>query len=269
MADKPTRQTPTRRAPAGQTPTRQDGRGTPRRPSAGDDSEVLYGIHTVEAALQNPKRRILRLLATGNAARRLAPVLDGAGIESEIVTPRDLDRLAGAGAVHQGAVIEARPLAELRLDQIPRARTVLVLDQVTDPHNVGAIMRTAAAFAAAALVTTARHSPQASAVVAKAASGAVEWVPVVKVTNLARALDELKSYGFTILGLDSQAPLPIEQVQGREPYALVLGAEGKGLRRLTRETCDHLVRLDLPGPIRSLNVSNAAALALYALHARR
>jgi 23S rRNA (guanosine2251-2'-O)-methyltransferase len=269
MADKPTRQTPTRRAPAGQTPTRQDGRGTPRRPSAGDDSEVLYGIHTVEAALQNPKRRILRLLATGNAARRLAPVLDGAGIESEIVTPRDLDRLVGAGAVHQGAVIEARPLAELRLDQIPRARTVLVLDQVTDPHNVGAIMRTAAAFAAAALVTTARHSPQASAVVAKAASGAVEWVPVVKVTNLARALDELKSYGFTILGLDSQAPLPIEQVQGREPYALVLGAEGKGLRRLTRETCDHLVRLDLPGRIRSLNVSNAAALALYALHARR
>jgi 23S rRNA (guanosine2251-2'-O)-methyltransferase len=269
MADKPTRQTPTRRAPAGQTPTRQDGRGTPRRPSAGDDSEVLYGIHTVEAALQNPKRRILRLLATGNAARRLAPVLDGAGIESEIVTPRDLDRLVGAGAVHQGAVIEARPLAELRLDQIPRARTVLVLDQVTDPHNVGAIMRTAAAFAAAALVTTARHSPQASAVVAKAASGAVEWVPIVKVTNLARALDELKSYGFTILGLDSQAPLPIEQVQGREPYALVLGAEGKGLRRLTRETCDHLVRLDLPGRIRSLNVSNAAALALYALHARR
>jgi 23S rRNA (guanosine2251-2'-O)-methyltransferase len=269
MADKPTRQTPTRRAPAGQAPTRQDGRGTPRRPSAGDDSEVLYGIHTVEAALQNPKRRILRLLATGNAARRLAPVLDGAGIESEIVTPRDLDRLVGAGAVHQGAVIEARPLAELRLDQIPRARTVLVLDQVTDPHNVGAIMRTAAAFAAAALVTTARHSPQASAVVAKAASGAVEWVPIVKVTNLARALDELKSYGFTILGLDSQAPLPIEQVQGREPYALVLGAEGKGLRRLTRETCDHLVRLDLPGRIRSLNVSNAAALALYALHARR
>ncbi|HUF46006.1 MAG TPA: 23S rRNA (guanosine(2251)-2'-O)-methyltransferase RlmB, partial [Aestuariivirgaceae bacterium] len=240
-----------------------------RRPGAGDDSEVLYGIHTVEAALQNPKRRILRLLATGNAARRLAPVLDGAGIESEIVTPRDLDRLAGAGAVHQGVVIEARPLAALRLDQIPRARTVLVLDQVTDPHNVGAIMRTAAAFAAAALVTTARHSPQASAVVAKAASGAVEWVPIVKVTNLARALDELKSYGFTILGLDSQAPLPIEQVQGREPYALVLGAEGKGLRRLTRETCDHLVRLDLPGRIRSLNVSNAAALALYALHARR
>jgi 23S rRNA (guanosine2251-2'-O)-methyltransferase len=269
MADKPTRQTPTRRAPAGQAPTRQDGRGTSRRPGAGDDSEVLYGIHTVEAALQNPKRRILRLLATGNAARRLAPVLDCVGIESEIVTPRDLDRLVGAGAVHQGAVIEARPLAELRLDQIPRARTVLVLDQVTDPHNVGAIMRTAAAFAAAALVTTARHSPQASAVVAKAASGAVEWVPVVKVTNLARALDELKSYGFTILGLDSQAPLPIEQVQGREPYALVLGAEGKGLRRLTRETCHHLVRLDLPGPIRSLNVSNAAALALYALHARR
>lgn len=240
----------------------------PAGPLARGDSERLYGNHTVEAALRNPERRILRLLATANAARRLAPVLATVGIEPEIVSPRTLDALTDPDAVHQGVLAEARPLPELRLDQIDRRATVLVLDQVTDPHNVGAIMRSAAAFAAAAVVTTARHSPQASSVVAKAASGAIEWVPFVKVTNLARALEELKSYGFTILGLDSEATLPIERAPAPKPVALVLGAEGKGLRRLTRELCDHLVRLDLPGPIKSLNVSNAAALALYALNRR-
>ncbi len=234
-------------------------------PHAIEGSESLYGIHTVEAALHNPKRRILRVLATANAAHRLAPALAAAAVEPEIVNPRDLDRMAGEGAVHQGVLIEAMPIEPILLDQIPRDATVVVLDQVTDPHNVGAIMRSAAAFAAGALVTTARHSPEASAVLAKAASGAVEWVPFVKVTNLARALEELKGYGFTVLGLDGDAPLPIDRVQGLEPVALVLGAEGKGLRRLTREKCDHLVRLDLPGPIKTLNVSNAAALALYAL----
>jgi 23S rRNA (guanosine2251-2'-O)-methyltransferase len=267
MADKPTREGP-RHGP------RQALRGPPRGPpatpdGAAPDSEILYGIHTVEAALQNPQRRILRLLATENAARRLAPALAAAAVEPEIVKPRDLDRMAGADAVHQGMLVEAKPLAPVQLHEIPRHGTVLVLDQVTDPHNVGAIMRSAAAFGAAALVTTARHSPQNSAVLAKAASGAVEWVAFVKVTNLARALDELKGYGFTVLGLDSQAPLPIEQAQVREPVALVLGAEGKGLRRLTREICDHLVRLDLPGPIKSLNVSNAAVLGLYTLFARQ
>ena len=247
------------------------GRPTGRRPpglTGAGDSDILYGLHTVEAALQNPERRILRLLATGNASRRLAPLLASAGIEPEIVAPRDLDRMADAGAVHQGVVMVARPLVPLRLDQVSRDAVILLLDQVTDPHNVGAIMRSAAAFAAGALVTTARHSPQASSVLAKAASGAVEWVPFVKVTNLARAIEELKDYGFSVLGLDSEAALPIEQAELRGPVALVLGAEGKGLRRLTRETCDHLVRHDLPGPIKSLNVSNAAALALYALQAR-
>jgi 23S rRNA (guanosine2251-2'-O)-methyltransferase len=237
----------------------------PPGPARAGESETLYGLHTVEAALQNPRRRILRLLATANAARRLAPVLASAGIEPEIVAPRDLDRLADPGAVHQGVLVEARPLPDLRLDQVGRQATIVVLDQVTDPHNVGAILRSAAAFSAAALVTTARHSPQASSVLAKAASGAVEWVPFVKVTNLARALDELKGYGFTVLGLDSEAALTIEQARPRPPVAVVLGAEGEGLRRLTREKCEHLVRLDLPGPIKSLNVSNAAALALYAL----
>jgi 23S rRNA (guanosine2251-2'-O)-methyltransferase len=266
MAHKPPRQGPRQRP-------RQAQHGPPRGPAAAPEGkilgEILYGIHTVEAALHNPQRRILRLLATENAARRLAPALAVAAVEPEIVKPRDLDRMAGADAVHQGILIEARPLDPVQLDEIPRRGTVLVLDQVTDPHNVGAIMRSAAAFGAAALVTTARHSPQNSAVLAKAASGAVEWVAFVKVTNLARALEELKGYGFTVLGLDSQAAMSIEQARVREPVALVLGAEGKGLRRLTRETCDHLVRLDLPGPIKSLNVSNAAVLGLYALAARQ
>ena len=246
-------------------PNRRSGIDRRPRPGAAHENDILYGIHAVEAALRNPKRRILRLLATGNAARRLAPALAVAGIEPEIVAPRDLDRVAEAGAVHQGVLLEALPLDPVRLDQVSRNATILLLDQVTDPQNVGAIMRSAAAFAAGALVTTARHSPQGSSVLAKAASGGLEWVPFVAVTNLARAIEELKDYGFTVVGLDSEAATPIDRAELRGPVALVLGAEGRGLRRLTRAKCDHLVRLDLPGPIKSLNVSNAAALALYAL----
>jgi len=140
---------------------------------------------------------------------------------------------------------------------------VLVLDQITDPHNVGAILRTAAAFAVTAIVTTARHSPDATGVLAKSASGALELVPIVIVQNLARALTGLKERGFLTVGLDSSAPDDLAALELRAPLALVLGAEGKGLRQLTGETCDRLARLDLPGAIKSLNVSNATALALY------
>ncbi len=153
-----------------------------------------------------------------------------------------------------------------RLDQIPRQGVVVFLDQVTDPHNVGAIMRSCAAFGVTALVATARHSPEASGVLLKSASGAYEHVPFAKVTNLARAMEELRSYGFLLLGLDSEAEADIGDVSLSLPLALVLGAEGKGLRQLTRQTCDRVARLDMPGEIKSLNVSNAAAIALYALH---
>jgi 23S rRNA (guanosine2251-2'-O)-methyltransferase len=227
--------------------------------------EILYGLHTAGEALKNPRRKFIRLHATKNAASRLANEIAGAGLAPIESLPRALDRMTGPDAVHQGIVLEARPLKQPRLDQIPRAGIVVLLDQVTDPHNVGAIMRSCAAFAVTALVATARHSPEGSGVLFKAASGAYEHVPFVKVTNLARAMEELRGYGFRLIGLDSAAHTTIEAIDRTPPLALVLGAEGRGLRQLTRETCEAVARLDLPGAIRSLNVSVAAAVALHAL----
>jgi len=223
----------------------------------------IYGFHPVVEALKNPRRKLIRLLATKNAGDRIT-----SKIKPEIILPKILDHLVGGDAVHQGLVLDARPLDQPRLDQVERKGLILLLDQVTDPHNVGAIMRSAAAFGVTALVTTARHSAEASGVLFKAASGAYEHVPYVKVTNLARAIAELKEYGFYIIGLDSEAQIPIEAVAVAPPVALVVGAEGKGLRQLTQKSCDALARIDMPGAIKSLNVSNAAAVALYALGRR-
>ena len=180
-----------------------------------------------------------------------------------MVRPDVIDARLGPDAVHQGLLAEADPLqappaAELEPDGI-----VLVLDQITDPHNVGAIMRSAAAFAARAIITTARHSPEATGALAKAASGALELVPLVTVQNLARGMEDLRGRGFMLVGLDSSGERDLADLPLRAPLALVLGAEGKGLRQLTRATCDALARIDLPGEIKSLNVSNAAVLALY------
>jgi 23S rRNA (guanosine2251-2'-O)-methyltransferase len=175
-----------------------------------------------------------------------------------------LDRLVEPDAVHQGAIIEAEPLAPVRLTDLGEASLLLVLDQVTDPHNVGAIMRSAVAFGASAIVTTNRHSPAESGVLAKAASGALELIAHIEVRNLAEALETLRQQGFMTLGLDSEGPDMLENSFEGARIALVLGAEGKGLRQKTRQTVDRLARLDLPGPIRSLNVSNATAVALYA-----
>jgi len=235
----------------------------------GEGPVILYGWHTVTAALANPARRIRRLLATENAARRLADESMSSRVTPEIVRPDAIARLLSADAVHQGLLAEADPLPAPTIEELTPTGIVLVLDQITDPHNVGAILRTAAAFAVAAVVTTARHSPEATGALAKAASGALELVPIILVQNLARALAELKERGFMLVGLDSDAEPDLASLPLRFPLALVLGAEGKGLRQLTKDTCDQLARLALPGEIKSLNVSNATALALYVATAQR
>jgi 23S rRNA (guanosine2251-2'-O)-methyltransferase len=228
-----------------------------------DGPAVLYGWHTVAMALQNPRRRFRKLLLTENAARRLAEEEIPTRIAPEIVRPNEIDRMLTPDAVHQGLLAEADPLPAPDIETLAMEGMVLVLDQITDPHNVGAILRSAAAFAVKAIVTTARHSPEATGVLAKAASGALELVPLVTVQNLARALTRLNERGFMTAGLDSAGTENLSAMALTAPLALVLGAEGKGLRQLTRETCRVVARLDMPGEIRSLNVSNAAVLALY------
>jgi 23S rRNA (guanosine2251-2'-O)-methyltransferase len=227
------------------------------------DAAVLYGWHTVKAALENPQRRFHRLLATENAARRLTEDRVTFPIAPTLVRPEDIAAVAGATAVHQGLYAEADPLAPPELEDVATSGIVVVLDQITDPHNFGAILRSAAAFAVTGVVTTERHSPQASGVLAKAASGALEYVPIVTVVNLARALDELRELNTFLVGLDSGGDADLAAMPLSAPLALVIGAEGKGLRHLTRVRCDAIARLALPGRITSLNVSNATALALY------
>jgi 23S rRNA (guanosine2251-2'-O)-methyltransferase len=224
---------------------------------------VLYGWHSVKAALENPRRKFRRLLATENAARRLAEDGETLPLKPEIVGPEAIAALAGAEAVHQGLYAEADPLPSPDLEEVAGSGIILVLDQITDPHNVGAILRSAAAFAVTAVVTTARHSPQATGVLAKAASGALEYVPIAIVGNLARALDALHEHHTLLVGLDSSGEADLAAVALVKPLALVIGAEGKGLRHLTRAHCDVVARLDLPGRIKSLNVSTATAIALH------
>jgi 23S rRNA (guanosine2251-2'-O)-methyltransferase len=243
----------------------ESGRGTPfrGREASPDGPVILYGWHTVAAALANPQRQIRKLWLTENAARRLDEENIATRVTPEIVRPSLIDQRLGPDAVHQGLLAEADALPSPDIDSLTQEGIVLVLDQITDPHNVGAILRSAAAFAVKAIVTTARHSPEATGVLAKSASGALELVPMVTVPNLARALTTLNEVGFLTVGLDSQGHENLGGVALRQPLALVLGAEGKGLRQLTRETCSVVARLDLPGEIKSLNVSNAAVLALY------
>ena len=232
--------------------------GTPNRPR-------FWGKHAVAAALDNPDRKVLRAWATRDAAAFMQFPKDVAVTLAEVT---DLARLVPHDAPHQGVVIEVEPLEEVWLDELVRreaeGRTLLVLDQVTDPHNVGAILRSAAAFGVAGIVTQDRHSPPESGVVAKAASGALERVPWVRVVNLARALEEIGEGGYWRIGLAGDADTDLREALGSPQVALVLGAEGTGLRPNTREHCDTLARLPISNAIESLNVSNAAAVALYA-----
>jgi 23S rRNA (guanosine2251-2'-O)-methyltransferase len=234
-------------------------------PDREDGLQVLYGLHSVVEALRNPRRKLSRLLATENGALRLAEA-GPLTIEPVIVKPDDIGKQLTPDAVHQGVLLLAEPLEPIDAEDIPDNGLVLALDQITDPHNVGAILRTAAAFAVDAIITTERHSPQLTGVLTKAASGAMEHVPFVFAKNLGNTLEALKDRGFLTLGLDSEADHDIATTRLQRPLCLVLGAEGKGLRQRTRDIVERMVRLDMPGAIKSLNVSNAAAISLFAVN---
>lgn len=242
-------------------------------PAAEKTSEpIIFGMHAVEAALRNPARVIKAAFFTDNAERRLAEARGDRKFAITPVSPRDLDHRLGPDTVHQGALIEVEPLPEPSLDQLltsAQGRPIILLDQVTDPHNVGAILRSAAVFGAAGLIMTRRHSPEPWGVLAKSASGALELVPIVYVPNLARAIAELREAFCSVIGLDGDGPEPIETYKWPDQVAIVLGAEGKGLRHLTRNSCDTLCRIGADGPLASLNVSNAAAVTLHLASMRR
>ena len=225
----------------------------------------LWGKHAVAAALDNPDRRVLKGWATREAAGFMQFPKDVPLLMAEAA---DLARLVPADAPHQGVVIEVEPLEDRWLADVlaeaPERAVLLVLDQVTDPHNVGAILRSSAAFGAIGIVTQDRHSPPEGGALAKAASGALERVPWIRVVNLARALEEIAAAGFWRIGLAGDAETDLKEALGPQRVALVLGAEGPGMRSNTRDHCDALARLPIRESMESLNVSNAAAVALYA-----
>lgn len=247
--------------------------GTQKKAQAGAVYWV-WGRHAAAAALENPQRRVRRIVASRAMAEMLGRIEGRPPVE--MVEPKALDGLLGPEAVHQGIALEVLPLEPLELEDIlPAARgedgadekkcPLVVLDQVTDPHNVGAILRSAAAFGAAAVILPRDHAAPQGGVMARAAAGALDLVPLVYVTNLSRALGEIKQAGYWVVGLDGEAKQAIAEAKLTAGTALVLGAEGKGMRRLTVESCDMLVKLPIRAQMESLNVSNAAAIALYEL----
>lgn len=244
-----------------------------------DDKVRIFGIHAVASAVANPKRQLFALHATTNAQAKLVDEIDKIGGDPtrldglvQTASPRDIDGLA-RDAVHQGALLVAAPLPALDIADLHEAKLVVILDQITDPHNVGAIIRSSVALGAEAIVITGRHSPEESGTLAKTASGGLDMIDMVTVPNLARALDDLADHGFDIIGFDSEESEPFETIIANQdpnrPLGLVFGSEGKGMRRLTREKCTQLARLDMPGQIKSLNVSNAVAMTLYACSLNR
>lgn len=243
------------------------------RSAAARETVWLFGLHAVRDALVNPAREKLRLVVTKNAADRLGEAIAAGGIAPELADPRKFPAPLDPGSVHQGAALEVKPLDWGKLRDIcaphalaPAPRVVL-LDRVSDPHNVGAILRSAEVFGAVAVIATARHAAPETGALAKTASGALERQPYLRVTNLAQAMERLREMGYVLLGLDGEADDALDtalaELAGR-PVALVLGAEGPGLRDKTKATCDRLVKIPFAGGFGSLNVSNAAAVALYA-----
>jgi 23S rRNA (guanosine2251-2'-O)-methyltransferase len=237
----------------------------------------LFGLHAVRDALLNPRRERLRLVVTRNAEAKLADAIAASGMEPELSDPRKFAAPLDEGSVHQGAALEVKPLNWGSLEDVAMsegagpARLVL-LDRVTDPHNVGAILRSAEVFGARAVVGVQRHSAPETGALAKTASGALERQPYLRIRNLADGMRSLQEMGFVVIGLDGEAEMTLDAAivaaEGR-PVALVLGAEGPGLREKTKATCDHLVKIDFAGGFGSLNVSNAAAVALYEARPRK
>ena len=247
------------------------------RRKSSSETVWLFGLHAVRDALLNPRREKLRLVTTKNALDRLGDAVSEGGIDPEIVDARKFDVPIDRESVHQGAAMEVKPLDWGSLEDISQAGVdetpvMVLLDRVTDPHNVGAILRSAEVFGARAVIAPARHSAPETGALAKSASGALERQPYLRVRNLADAIVELQSLGYVAVGLDGEASETIADAIGSigaAPVALVLGAEGPGLRARTKEVCDRLVRIDAEGEFGSLNVSNAAAVALYATQAIR
>ena len=243
--------------------------------AAASETVWLFGLHAVRDALLNPARQKLRLVLTKNAFDKLEQAVTESGLAPEIVDPRKFDVPIDEGSVHQGAALEVKPLNWGKLADVAisgeGAPLVVLLDRVTDPHNVGAILRSAEVFGARAVIAPRHHSAPETGALAKTASGALERQPYLRVGNLADAMIELREMGYILLGLDGEAELTVAEAvaqAGGRPIGLVMGAEGPGLREKTRETCDHLVRIPYPGGFGSLNVSNAAAVALYAVSQR-
>ena len=245
------------------------------RRDAARETVWLFGLHAVRDALLNPAREKLRLVVTKNALDKLADAVDVAGISPEVVDPRKFSVPIDEGSVHQGAALEVKPLNWGQLADVAvsgrGAPLVVLLDRVTDPHNVGAVLRSAEVFGARAVIGTLRHSAPETGALAKTASGALERQPYLRVRNLADAIEELRAMGFQVIGLDGEAKMSLRDglsAAGAAPIALVLGAEGPGMREKTKELSDFLVKIPFAGEFGSLNVSNAAAVALYAASTR-
>ncbi len=259
----------------GKKPAERLGRPAGKPPSRRESgSEWLYGIHAVQAALANPDRKLGRAALTPRATETIGKKLLSR-VQVETMEPGAIDRLLPPGAVHQGAALEAWPLKSRDLNEIlaepvpesaPKGRRIiLVLDQLSDPHNVGAILRTAAAFNVTAVVVQDRHAPPQSGALAKAASGALDMIPYVEVVNIARALDQLAEMGFWRIALAGDGEQSLAEAVPPGDVALVLGSEGDGIRRLVREHCEASALIPISSTMESLNVSNAAAIALYEL----
>lgn len=263
---------PSTSEPASRNRKKQFSRNSAVHKTFSDESLLLYGIHTVRAALENKSRKKITLYCSENALPRIGQdLIDAANLAVELKSSSSLDQMVGPDAVHQGAILRCQPLDALdasELFHLADAKIILMLDQITDPHNVGAILRSATALGVDAVLTTSRNSAHETAVMAKSASGALDMIKLVQLRNLSKGLAELNEMSFFSIGLDSEGPLVLEETLSESnptKVVLVLGSEGKGLRQQTRETCSALARLDMPGPIKSLNVSNAAVLSLYAV----